>query len=368
MSLLATSARAAGLSPRERVLQVLHGGRADKVPFTLYDNKIYSCTAERLLRNRGLCIVPRRAPFKTHRPNVKTTQSIRWEGDRQWVTTHHETPVGVLTSLHEPVGFTNWVHEKLFKTPEDYRALEFFIRDERYEEDYAAFAQAQRDFGEDGLIRATIGLEPLQQLQSGGFMDMQQFCLEWMDHRDEVLKLYAALVAGRRQIYPLVAASPATHANYGGNVTPEVVSNKMFEQYYLPHYHEAAEALHRGGKRIGCHFDANCKRLAKLIGQADLDYIEAFTPAPDTDMTLGEARAAWPNRVLWINFPSSVHLRPDSEVAATAVELLEQLDRLDGILFAVTEDMPPERWQGSCTAIMDGLERHAREHPDRYAP
>jgi len=28
-----------------------------------------------------------------------------------------------------------------------------------------------------------------------------------------------------------------------------------------------------------------------------LDYIEAFTPAPDTDMTLAAARKAWPDKV-----------------------------------------------------------------------
>lgn len=354
-------------TPRARVLHVLHGGRADKVPFTMYDNKLQMCATERHLRNHGMCLVPRRAPFKTHRPNVKTTQQVYWEGDRQYVKTIHETPAGMLSSVHEPVGYTNWVHEKLFKTVDDYKSLQFFIEDEQYEADYAGFAAAENEWGEDALFRATIGLEPLQQLQSGGFMDMEQFCMEWMDHREEILRLYGAIAAGRRKIYPLVAQSPATHANYGGNVTPEVVSSKMFEEYYLPHYHEAAEILHKHGKLIGCHFDANCKRLAPLIGQCRLDYIEAFTPAPDTDMTLGEARAAWPNQILWINYPSSVHLHPDAEVEQTAFDLLEQPPNVDGILFAITEDMPPERWQNSCRAIMAGLERHARQKPAKYA-
>lgn len=357
----------ATLTPRQRVLQVLRGERVDKVPFTMYDNKMTTCVVERNLRNRGLCIVPRRAPFKTHRPNVKTTQQIWWEGEKQLVKTIHETPVGTLTTLHEPVGYTNWVHEKLFKTADDYKALLYFVRDEQYEEDYAGFVRAEKEFGEDALFRATIGLEPLQALQSSNFMDMEQFCMEWMDHRDEILRIADAIAQGRRKIYPLVAQSPATHANYGGNVTPEVVSNKMFEQYYMPHYVEAAEVMHRHGKWVGCHYDANCKRLSKQIGQLPLDYIEAFTPAPDTDMTLGEARAAWPDQVLWINFPSSVHLHPDAEVEQTAYRLLEEPPKVDGVLFAITEDMPPHRWQASCTAIMDGLERHAQEHPEKYA-
>ncbi len=83
-------------------------------------------------------------------------------------------------------------------------------------------------------------------------------------------------------------------------------------------------------------------------------------------MTLGEARAAWPDKVLWLNFPSSVHLKPDAEVEQTAVDLLNEVATTDGLLMGVTEDMPPERWQDSCRAIMAGLERHAREQPDMY--
>ena len=106
--------------------------------------------------------------------------------------------------------------------------------------------------------------------------------------------------------------------------------------------------------------------LADLIGATDLDYIEAFTPAPDTDMTLSQARQAWPDKVLWINFPSSVHLQPDDEVQRTAFDLLEETGSMDGLIMGVTEDVPEHRWQDSCRAIMDGLDEHARRRPERY--
>ncbi|MHC4593276.1 MAG: hypothetical protein ACYS8L_11380 [Planctomycetota bacterium] len=118
---------------------------------------------------------------------------------------------------------------------------------------------------------------------------------------------------------------------------------------------------------MGCHFDANCKLIAGDIAGTDLDYIEAFTPAPDTDMTLGEARAAWPDKALWLNFPSSVHRKSDPEVEQATVDLLNEVEAPDGILMGITEDMPPDRWRGSCRAIMDGLDRHARENPDLYS-
>ena len=33
----------------------------------------------------------------------------------------------------------------------------------------------------------------------------------------------------------------------------------------------------------------------------------------------------------------------------------------------ITEDVPPNRWRNSYRAIMDGLDRHAAEHPQLYA-
>ena len=88
--------------------------------------------------------------------------------------------------------------------------------------------------------------------------------------------------------------------------------------------------------------------------------------APDTDMTLGEARRAWPDKVIWMNYSSSVHLRPDQEVRQFTVDLLNQANTVDGLIMGITEDIPLNRWQASCTAIMDGLDHHAREKPGLY--
>ncbi len=355
------------MTPRTRVERALNGGHSDVVPFTFYEAFVQTSQTERELRNRGMCVVNRLPVVKTHRPNVKVTQQVHWEGERKLTRTRYETPVGELSTLAEDGGFTVWWHELLLKRPEDYAVIRFFLRDEVYEPAYAEFLRAQEEFGEDAIFRANFGLEPLQELISGGIMKMEQFCEEWMERRDEVLSLYEILVENRRKIYPLVAQSPAGHANYGGNVTPEIIGGKVFEEYFVPHYHEAAEVMHRHGKLIGCHFDANNRIIASAIAGLPLDYIEAFTPAPDTDMTLAEARAAWPDKVLWINFPSSVHLKSDAAVEQTMVDLVNEAGSVDGLLVGITENMPPDHWQNSCRAIMDGLDRHARERPERYA-
>ncbi|MFO7897705.1 MAG: hypothetical protein R6V58_01440 [Planctomycetota bacterium] len=354
------------MTPKERVELALGGGCGGIVPFTMYENKIPQCAVERALRNRGLCIVNRVRVFETHRPNVRHSREITWEDGVQLARDHYDTPAGHLTAVRQPAGFTSWRREFLFKSPDDFPALRAFIEDMQFEPRYEPVATAQRRFGGDAIFRGQIGLEPLQMLVSGDWFGTEQFCIQWMDNRDEMLRLADALVEKRRQIYPLVAASPVSHANYGGNVIPEIVGPENFETYYVPHYNEAAEVLHRAGKKIGSHFDGNCRLFAHAIAGSNLDYVEAFTPAPDTDLTLAGARAAWPDKVVWFNFPSSVHLRSDEEVEQFAVDMLDELPSVDGLICGITEDIPEDRWQASCTAIMDGLARHAREKPERY--
>lgn len=353
-------------TPRMRVERALHGGCGDRVPFTMYECMVPQCRAAQELRERGMCVVNRRNVFTTHRPRVTVCSEEILESGRKMIRTYYRTPVGTVHTLREPAGFTTWTHEKMFKTPEDYKVLLFLISDEIYRTDYEAFSQVERDSGQDVICRAGFGLEPLQTLISSEFMSMETFCFEWMERRDEILTLYAALVEKRRETYPLVAESPALHANYGGNVVPELIGVDTFEKYYVPHYNEAAEIMHKHGKLIGCHFDANCRLLSRAIGDTDLDYIEAFTPAPDTDMTLSDAREAWPDKVLWLNFPSSQHLRSYPKIEETTVELLNQVRNMNGMIMGITEDIPTDRWEQSCRAIMDGLDRHASEYPGVY--
>ena len=199
-----------------------------------------------------------------------------------------------------------------------------------------------------------------------GWMSPEDFCIEWMDRRDEILKLYDAFVAKNREIYPILAASPALCVGYGGNVVPEIIGAENFRRYYVPHYNEAAEIMHRHGKLLGCHLDGNCGALAEDIAGSGLDYIEAFTPAPATDMTLAQARAAWPKKVLWLNFPAALHLADDATITRATVDMLSSLESPDGVIMGITEDMPPDRWRNSCRAIMDGLENHSRLHPNLY--
>ena len=348
------------MTPRERVEAVLLKRGADRIPFTVYEYKIPQCEVERKLRNEGLCIVNRGVGvFRAESPDVAVRSSTYYENGVFKSRQDIHTPAGDLFTVSIPAGFTSWQEQKLFKSPDDYKAIEFMIRNRRYFPDYEPFLKAQSMAGNDIIHRAGIGYEPMQEIIYS-YMRLEAFSVEWAENRDEVLKLYNALVEDRRKIYPIVARSPALHANYGGNVVAEVIGRERFEKYILPDYQEAAAEMHKHKKLIGSHLDGNTKHIADLVAGSSLDYIEAFTPSPDTDMTVKEALDAWPDKVLWINFPSSVHLQNAEKIKEKTLEIIEQAKPGNRLIVGITEDVPEDRWQESFTVILETLNAYGK--------
>jgi len=348
------------MTPRKRVEAVMHGDMPDKVPLTMYERKIPQCTAERQLRNEGLCIVDRRVRVViTETPNVRHTTFNYTEKGVGYIKTVTTTPYGDLVSIRQPAGFTSWQVSKMFKGPDDYKRLMFTIKDQRFRADYEAFARAEQAAGEDVILRAGVGGNPLHMIMIH-WMGVETFAIEWAERRDEILKLYDAMAAKQREIYPLVARSPASHANYGGNEVPEVMGKERFEKYVVPLYNEAADVFHEHGKLLGTHLDGNNKLWAQAVADSGLDYVEAFTPAPDCDMTVKEALDAWPGKFLWINFPSSVHLRTIPQIEDTTRDILRQAAPGNRLIIGITEDIPEDRWQQNMLAISRVINEEGR--------
>lgn len=338
------------MTPRKRVEAVLRGELPDRVPLTIYENKIPQCAVERQLRNEGLCIVYRTSVFKTSMPNVETrTEAFAIDGV-QYVRTVMKTPVGEVSELARPAGFTSWNIEKRFKQPEDYKVLKFMVEDQHFEQDYAAYIKKEQTLGEDFILRAAIGLTPLHQIMIH-WMGIETFAVEWAERRDEVLGLYEAMVAKQRHVYRLVAHSPASHANYGGNEVPEVMGLERFTEYCVPLYQEAAEELHQCGVLLGSHLDGNNKLWAHAVAASSLDYVEALTPPPDCDTSVREALDVWPDKFIWINFPSSLHLESIEKIEHTTRQLLREAVPGNRFIIGITEDIPEQRWQENMLAI-----------------
>jgi uroporphyrinogen-III decarboxylase len=347
------------MTPRERVLAVLRGEPTDKVPFTIYENKVPQCAVERRLRNEGLCILYRDfPPYRIVRPNCVTETFEYLEEGRLRRRIVTRTPVGEVFEVVEPADYTAWRVVHPFKSPEDYKVLRFIEEDTRVLPCYEEFEKAQALRGDDMLLRADVGGNPLHRIMYL-LMDMEAFAVEWAENRDEVLALAEAMRKNVIATARVVADSPSIVSNLGGNETPMVMGPGRYREYCIPLINEVAALLEEKGKFLGSHMDGNNRAWAKDLAGSGLHIIEAFSPAPDTDMTMAEAVAAWPDKAIWINFPSTVHLSGIEKVKEKAREIL-QAAAGHRLIIGVTEDIHPELWQQGLLAVSEVINEQAR--------
>jgi hypothetical protein len=341
------------ITPAKRVAMALRG-EGDKIPFTAYDHLIPQGWTERALRNLGLCIVRQKTVFKTRSPNIreKATHYVDEQG-RRMIRTDYETPQGPLHTMDEQTEnqVRPWHHKRLFSSRDDYKAILALIKDEQVLPDYDWIPEARRVLGEDFYLRGVVGYEPMQEIIFN-IMGIEEFCIEVMENEDEILKLYDAINENRLKRLRICAESPLDYFNYGGNISVEIIGVERFAKYYLPRYAEAAEILHAGGKILGCHFDGKCRAITKEIGETALDCIEAFSPFPDGDLSMKEARLAWPGKILWINFPSPVHLATHAEIRNATERIIDEAEPTEKFLVGVTEDPPKDRAAENYLTIM----------------
>jgi hypothetical protein len=341
----------------ERIEAIFKGEMVDQVPFVLKGWRVPSCRAERDLRNDGMGIMDACSVYRTRSPNVSTKTVQYSESGQALQRTIVETPVGEVTWVSrrmaaEKTEATTWLIEPPFKGPEDYKVLRFMAEDKVYEPAYEGFLKAQAQMDGDAFFKTTAPGMALHTIMYT-FMDVEIFSIEWADHRDELIALHEAMAENQRDIYQIIAQSPAWVVQCGGNYASEVLGKQRFIDFVLPHWEDVCGILHEGDKLVGCHLDANNKLWAEEVGASDLDWIEAFSPAPDTDMTVADARVAWPGKTLFVNFPSGLHLESSEVIAQHTRQILKDAAPGDRFIVGITENVPENRWRESFRTILD---------------
>ena len=352
------------MNSAEKLEAVFAGELVDTLPFALKGWRIPKCEMEETLRKEGMCILDSAGVYSSVSPNVKSESQTFEKDGAAYHRTIIKTPKGEVSSLMKSIPSprtegTSWRMEMMFKSPKDYDVIEFMMRDRRYSPNYESFLKAQEQSNGQAFFKTGAPGSPMHTIMYG-IMGIETFSIEWAERRERVIALHDAMAENERKIFSIVAKSPAKIVQCGGNYSPEVIGKQRFMDFVMPHWEEAASILHEGGKMLGCHLDANNKLWAKEVGSSGLDWIEAFTPAPDTDMTVAEAREMWPGKVLFINFPSSVHLESANVIEETTKQILKEAAPGDRFIVGITENVPENRWRESFYTILKTLNKYGK--------
>jgi len=344
------------MKPGERLFKAMQGEPVDFVPLCSYPGLLPRGETERKMREQGLAFFHRIGAVNVEKPNVSTTSRWYFEEGRWWVRNTLSTPVGEVSEVLRTGGGygTSLRCEFLIKEPEDYRVLEFMVRDERYSPAVDAFHIAREQIGSDGIVVPSLGYTPMQQMLIM-WMEPERFAIDYHENRDEFWSLYETLCRRHEEQYDIAAESPAEFFEYGDNVTADMIGLKRFVEYVVPCYNRLADRLHAKGKRLGSHLDGNLKPLKEAVGQSALDFIEAYNPPPDGDLSIREARQCWGCKVIAINFTSSMHLASSEAIAEHTRQLVEDAAPGTGFVVGVTENIPDHVWQRSLPVVLKTL-------------
>ncbi len=341
---------------RERLLTTLRGGQPDRIPWNIYAWLLPNTPEGRMLHQYGLGLMGSARIFRTRHEGVTIREDRKQVAGQPQIRVTIETPAGTLTeeSVIEPGYGSRWIRKYFITSAEDYPAAEFFFRHSHFEPEFARWRDAERAIGDGGIAIGEIMPVPIAYIMVS-WMGAQGLAEGIYDHPDRFDVLMDILGQHYLRQVQIAAESPAEVIWFPDNVTGSIVSPRLFERYCAPLYAQAMPIMRQAAKIPIAHYDGSNRPLVDSLARTDLPVIEAFTPPPMGDLSVSEAKAAWPDKIVWINFPGHLFLQPASVIQDYALDLLRASATGGRIVMGCTEDFPVSDFEKTFTAIGQAL-------------
>jgi len=340
------------MTPRQRVLAALRNEETDRVPLTVYSGLLGSDDDVKALLGDHVTLIIWASAHRTEFRKSTFRSEKSTEHGEELQRNYIETPVGTIHRNYrfDPTYHSTWAVDSYIRKPEDWDVLRFMFEDAVYTPDYEPWLQRKAQWGESGVQNTAVGRTPFQSL-AYEYVGVQQLSLDYYDYPEKVQGVLDIMLERQNELDKIYAESPAEVINFPDNITSIVVGRDRFQKYCMPRYRHMAKALEGTGKLLVAHMDGMLKNLADLIADSPLTSLEAFTPTPDSDVSVAEARKLWPGKQLWINYPSSVHLFSPDVIQKQTRKILDEAAPVKGFLIGVTENVPPTVWRQSMATI-----------------
>jgi hypothetical protein len=251
----------------------------------------------------------------------------------------------------------DWQQKYFLETAEDYNTMMYIVEHTDYRPAYESFEVQASELPTHMIAVPRMGRTPLQTILVD-YAGLANFAYHLYEYEAEIQQLFNALLVNFRRLAEIVAAGPGRYISVLENYTAETLGPRRYAEFLLPVYEETFKLFRDAGKVIGYHYDGNLKVVKDLVARAPLDLIESFTPPPEGDMTLAEARAAWPDKLLWSNINLGCYELPPEELRQEIWRRV-QAGAPDGrqLAFEVSEARPP-RWRQSMPVILAALNEY----------
>ncbi len=353
------------MTSRERLLAVLRHQEPDRIPWApLIDGYFTNSLLEKnmkmnvveALRYIGADIMERHVPTFTSlihgiarftsgpvsQGNIKITIE-RGKKTGEVVRTF-EMPTG---SLRERFIFTKdspfipFPTEYKIKKREDLKVYKYLVENLEYEPYFNEFQKEADCIGEDGLATTSSPCTPLLHLLQID-MGLEKFYYYLSDYPKEMEELMSIMHERGKEVYRIIAESPAEVVIDHENTSTTLHSPKMYERYCLRQLNEYADILHKKNKIFLIHRCGKLQNLMNLIDRGKDDGTIDVTPFPTGDLNIGEAVKVWgKNKVVMggIDPIAFTGLSPE-EIKEYVKKLLKEVSPGDNFILGSADATP----------------------------
>lgn len=341
------------MEPREWLEAFWSGERPEQVPYTIYWWEWEGCAKDpawQPMFDAGLRVTFTTPTAMERTKDLEREESTYVENGHQMRKQVMRTSVGTLTATWRD----GWPDTYWLKEPEDYRILRHIVENTEVVADYSAVPNAQRDLGEIAIVHACIPRTPLQAILVD-YAGLENFSMHVLMYEEEVRGLYEAMLNNFRKSVEIVAQGEPRYVESYENFTSETLGPDRYRDFLLPVYRECFPILEEAGKIVGVHYDGRIASCKGLVAQAPIDVIESFTTPPEGDMSLAEAREAWPGKRIWCNINVSDYALPPAELRRRVLHAVQE-GAADGrgLAFEVSEHLP-RNWRESMPVVLEAL-------------
>lgn len=356
------------MNPRERHLAVQHGQEPDRVNVIAAEGLRAGPQGGwmRRMQARGMGvthIVPAYKPFffydhwvNPELPEVIYQQTHFIEQGVHYVRHGFETPAG---SIHSVVGrnpdddvLTGSVQEYFVKEPEDWPVVNDLFRrmlDAMRPND----SEVQRDLDDLGPAGYTIALLPKTPFQLAWIelATMDRAAIDARLGAEGFLEYVEVQRAIHTRAAELAAGVPTDHLAIIENLT-NILSPAYYRQYCQPYYEIYARAFAGTSKVLAVHCDGLLGHLMDEIAASPFQIVDSFTVPPTGNVTLSAAKAAWPDKIPFVNLPPHLAFAEEQALHAGYQQILDEWGSRVLTLEHV-EDLPEGQLEKHLSAALD---------------
>jgi len=360
-------------------LEPEHGGKRSKTPHRHTRRPAGRCAGVRGLRlfveNRdaewdrffelGLGTIKHADIVDFHRPNLEIVETETFEKGRmrkdvRWVTDRGE--------LHEYY-LDGWLQEYMIKSCDDYTTLAYAFADSEYTPIDNYYDELEKNLGDGGLTVGHLGWTkfecrrtPFQEIQVD-FAGLERFSIDLMLGAPELLELIEVMNDEMMKVVECAAMTKAEHLKLWENLSVATMGPRLYREHLLPVYSRICGVLGAAGKKLHVHYDGKLSVIADDIASTYIFGIDSLTPAPEGDMTIAEARRAWPGRFLWINPCLGWYHLTDRELSRKIARTVTDAGESPFCLM-ISEDVPHDSGRTVPLVLetldsIGGVERHS---------